>query len=246
MFGRIPRRGLICAAVLASLSAAAAHASGPNLIANGDFANIGNVWVNNTGLGSDDWQTPGATAIPDWTNVAGAANEFWVTSPNGYALSASPGNGSSFFVDLTGQANNKPYGGLEQTIATTPGVSYALTFALGSSTNWNGPGSAQAALTASATGSKLLASQLFTLAPTSTNSWATETLDFTANSTSTTIEFLANSSFTSEYTGLDNVSVTAQGSSGPPSKVPEPAGTTLMLLGLGSLALGRRRARRGA
>src|ERR1700691_5161118 len=57
-----------------------------NLVANGDFANIGGVWVNNTTLGSDDWLTGGATAIPDWTNVAGFANEFWVTSPDSYGL----------------------------------------------------------------------------------------------------------------------------------------------------------------
>jgi hypothetical protein len=241
MHGQISRG--VSAAVLALLCTANAHASGPNLISNGDFANIGNVWVNNTGLGSDDWQTPGATAIPGWSNVTGAANEFWVTSPNSYALSASPGNGSSFFVDLTGQANNKPYGGLEQTITTTPGNTYTLTFALGSSTSWNGPGSAQAALTASATGSSLLTSKLFTLAPTSANSWATETLTFKANSTSTTIEFLGDSSFTSEYTGLDNVSVTQTGSSGPPPKVPEPASVTLLLLGLSGLGLARRRSR---
>jgi hypothetical protein len=245
MLRNIPRRGLICAAVLATLSAAPAHAGGPNLIVNGDFANIGNVWINNTGLGSDDWQSAGATAIPDWSNVSGAANEFWVTSPNVYGLSAAPGNASSFFVDLTGQANNKPYGGLEQTITTTPGTTYTLTFALGSSTYYNNSGSGAAGLYASATGTVLLASSLFTLAPTSTNAWTTETLGFTADSTSTTIEFLGDSSFTSEYTGLDNVSVTAQ-SSTPPPGVPEPASVSLLLLGLGGLAAARRRDRRAA
>jgi hypothetical protein len=234
--------GLIAAGVLAATSA---YASGPNLVANGDFANIGSVWVNNTGLGSDDWVTPGATAIPDWSNVAGAANEFWVTSPNSYGLSASPGNASSFFVDLTGQANYKPYGGLEQTITTTPGTAYTLTFALGSSTYYNNSGSGAAGLYASATGTVLLASSLFTLAPTSTNAWASETLDFTANSTSTTIEFLGDSQYTSEYVGLDNVSVTAQSSTPPPS-VPEPASVSLLLLGLGGLAAARRRGRRAA
>jgi hypothetical protein len=233
--------GLIAAAVLVATSA---YASGPNLVTNGDFANIGSVWVNNTGIGSDDWLTPAATAIPDWSNVAGAANEFWVTSPNGYGLSASPGNASSFFVDLTGQANDKPYGGIEQTITTTPDTTYTLTFALGSSTRYNNSGSGAAALYASATGTVLLASSLFTLAPTSINGWATETLSFTANSTSTTIEFLGDSEYTSEYTGLDDVSVTAQGSTTPPS-VPEPASLTLLMLSLGGLGAVRRRRRSG-
>ncbi len=235
------RASLVSAAALVSLTAANAYAA--NLIANGDFGNIGGVWVDNTSLGSDDWQTPGATAIPDWTNVPEYANEFWVTTPNGYSgLTASPGNGSPFFVDLTGQANNKPYGGLEQTITTTPGDTYTLTFALGSSTAWNGTGLAEAALTASATGTSVLASQLFTLAPTSDDTWLTETLDFTADSTSTTIEFLADSDYTSRYTGLDDVSVTVQ-SAATPASVPEPASLTLMMLGLGGLVAARRRTR---
>ena len=89
----------------------------------------------------------------------------------------------------------------------------------------------------------LLASSLFTLAPTSTNAWATETLDFTANSTSTTIEFLGDSQYTSEYTGLDDVSVTAQSSTTPPPSVPEPASLTLLMLSLGGLGAVRRRRR---
>jgi hypothetical protein len=55
----------------------------------------------------------------------------------------------------------------------------------------------------------------------------TETLDFTANSSSTTIEFLGDSSITSEYDGLDNVSVTAA-----ITGVPEPATWAMILIGL--------------
>ena len=69
---------------------------------------------------------------------SGFANEFWVTTPNSYSgLTASPGNGSTYFVDLTGQANNLPFGGLKQTISTTAGDVYVLSFALGSATTWN-------------------------------------------------------------------------------------------------------------
>jgi hypothetical protein len=215
-------------------------ASAANLIANGDFDNIGGVWVNNTGLGSDDLQTPGSTNIPGWTNVPGFANEFWVGATNGYNLSAAPGNGSQYFVDLTGQANNKPYGGLEQMIATSPGTTYELTFNLGASTEYNSSGLGAAALTASAGG----ASQLYTFAPSSQNQWAAETLRFTATGTTTTIEFLADSAYTSRYVGLDNVSVQpTQSTSAPEIDAASAAsGLTLLLGGIATLR-GRRAAK---
>jgi Protein of unknown function (DUF642) len=197
-------------AAFASAAFISTNAGAANLATNGDFDNIGNVWTNNTGKGSNDWQTAGNVAIPGWSNVPGFANEFWVTSPNSYSgLTASPGNGSSFFVDLTGQDNNQPFGGLEQTIATTAGASYTLTFALGASTAWNLGSLAGSALTASATGSVLLASQLFTAStPSTDNQWTTETLSFVADSSSTTIEFLGDSTnVNSKYIGLDNVDV---------------------------------------
>jgi len=226
--GRIVASSLIAATMLAATGAGAA-----NLVTNGDFANTNSTWTDNTGLGSNDWLSSGAVAIPGWSNVSGFANEFWANTPNSYGLTNSPGNGSAFWVDLTGQSNTKPYGGIEQTIATTTGGHYVLTFDLGASTLYNGGDFGPAALTASA-GS---ASELFTLSPDSTNEWVTETLDFTATGSTTTVEFLADSDFTSEYTGLDNVSVT--------STVPEPAGWTMMLAGFSGLGVAMRR-RRGA
>ena len=218
---------MLVAAAITALAATEAGAA--NLVNNGDFANIGGVWVNNTGLGSDDIQAGGG-APPGWTVVN--ANEFWFSSSNGYSgLTSSPGNGSIYAIDLTGQSNSKPYGGLEQTIVTTPGQNYVLTFDLGASNAWNNATTGQAALTASAAGS----SQLFTLAPSSYDTWATETLDFTATSPSTTIEFLADSAYTSEYTGLDNVTVT--------SAVPEPGTWAVMLVGFGGLGAVMRRQR---
>jgi hypothetical protein len=204
-------------------------------VANGDFNNIGGVWVNNTGLGSDDLQTPGSTNIPGWTNVPGYANEFWVGAANGYGLQAAPGNGSQYFVDLTGQANNKPYGGIEQVISTTAGTTYSLTFDLGASTLYNSSGLGAAALTASAGG----ASALYTLTASTQSQWAPETLVFTATGSATTIEFLADSAYSSEYVGLDNVSVQPMVHSTPEID-PASAASGLTLL-LGGIAVLRSR-----
>ena len=208
-----------------------------NLVANGDFDNIGGVWTDNTGYGFDDFQSSGSTAIPDWTNVPGYTEEMWVTSPSSVGISPSPGNGSMYWVDLTGYQNYKPYGGLEQVIATTPGEIYECSFDVGSSTTYNSGAFDPAALTASATGTSQLASQLFTLSPTSTSTWATETFQFTADSSSTTIEFLADSSYSSANVGLDNVRV---------SSVPEPSDFAPLIGALLALAVFQQRRTRRA
>ena len=235
------KRNIITAAIATASALIATGAGAANLVTNGDFDNIGGVWSDNTGDGSNDFKSPGGVPIPGWSNVTGFANEFWVQTPNGYSgLTASPGNGSIYFVDLTGQLNSQPFGGLEQTISTTPGVSYMLTFALGAATTWNLDPMGGSALTASATGTTLLASQLFAAStPTTANQWQTETLSFTADSASTTIEFLGDSTnVNSRYIGLDDVSVS--------SSVPEASTWAMMLAGFASLGfVGYRRVARG-
>ncbi len=128
-----------------------------NLVSNGDFANLGAVFVENVSLGADDLLTPGGSNVPGWSNVTppGApgkyANEMWIQPNNGFGVTASPGNGGGYFIDLTGEANKKAYGGLEQKVATTSGMGYTLRFALGA------------------------------LSPATANDWATETLTFIAD-----------------------------------------------------------------
>ena len=185
-----------------------------NLVANGDFDNIGNVFVNNGGW-SDNLPLPGGTDIPDWDNIAppgappGYAEEAWIEPVNGYGDIASPDNGSGYFVDLTGYTDRKPYGGIGQSIKTLPGHQYKLTFDFGASIQYNSGALDPAAMFVHVIGATPLASQHFVLAPTSSMQWDKETVLFTADSNTTMIEFIGDSSYTSDFIGLYNVGVFA-------------------------------------
>jgi hypothetical protein len=236
-------RGLGALAFGATLLTSSLATQAANLVTNGDFDNTSSTYVANTPQGGDDLQTAGSTMVPGWTAVTGHANDIWVGPNNTYGITASPGNGSGYFLDLTGQSDVQPWGGVEQTIATQAGATYTLSFDLGASTIYNGPGTRASALTASATGASLDASKDVMLAPSTSNDWAAETLTFTADSSSTTIEFLGNPAFSSEYIGLDNVNVSMVSAPPPVTSVPEPASFAMLLAGLAGVA-GLARARR--
>src|ERR1700743_1729052 len=97
----------------------AVHAA--SLITNGDFDNTESSWVDNTGMGGDDLQTAGGTLAPGWSAVPGRANDIWIATPNAYSVTNSPSNASGYFIHLPGQADGKPYGGIQQTFATQIG-----------------------------------------------------------------------------------------------------------------------------
>jgi hypothetical protein len=134
-----------------------------------------------------------------------------------------------------------------QTIATTPGKQYELSFYLGSYTAvWGGPPVSITAVAGGTTG-------LFTNgSATSSSTWTLENLVFTASGTTTPIELIGQAG--SEYIGLDNVDVqcvntagcAATGGGGGGTAVPEPAVLGLMSLGLAAVGLGRRRQLRAA
>jgi hypothetical protein len=118
---------------------------------------------------------------------------------------------------LTGTSDHAPYDGVSQTIATTAGATYQLTFDLGSATQWG----VEDGLTASA-GST---SQVFTsVNTTTTDTWTSEVLDFTATGSSTLISLVGASG--QSYIGLDNVDVVQTGISATPLPT-----TWLMMLG---------------
>ena len=165
----------------------------------------------------------GATDMTGWT-VENAALA-WIGPSNPFSLSASDGG---YFLDLTGYHDSAPSGGVQQTIATTIGQEYELTFDLGTDPVYNTePVSIQ--VTAGSD------SDTFTSTPLNPNQWQSFSFDFTATSSSTTISLDGQASTGQKYVGLDNVSVQV---------IPEP-GTLTLFAGSGLLALaGWRRSRK--
>ncbi|WP_375329225.1 choice-of-anchor C family protein [Microcystis sp. BLCC-F210] len=177
-----------------------------NLVQNGSFetANV-NPGASFIGLGA------GSTAITGWTVSQGSIDYI------GALWQASNGSRS---LDLSGENA----GGIKQTFNTTVGKTYRVTFDLAGNPNTS-PTIKQMRI--SAAGSSANFSFDITGKSTTNMGWLSKSWDFTANSTTTTLEFI---SLTNSFAGpaLDNVSVIA---------VPEPS-SMLGLLSLGVLGIG--------
>lgn len=198
-----------------------------NLVVNGSFEN-GN-FVQNTAFSGTMSVPVGSTAITGWT-VTGNDEIAWINlnNPAGFQWGDLTPSDGDWFLDLTEFPAGAPFGGVSQDINTVVGESYALSFDLGSSTDW---GNVPSAITVNA-GST---SQTFTSAqPTNTNEWTTYSLTFAALSPITTLSFVGASG--SSYIGLDNVSALGA------SAVPIPAAIWLFGTALvGFIGFSRRR-----
>jgi hypothetical protein len=196
--------GLACAVLIAA--AATSFGASAAIVTNGSFEDTTNFVLPD---GNDTISLAvGSTAMPGWTVVNGTLA--WIGPTNTFGLTAQNG---SYFLDLTDYRDHSPYGGVSQTIATTAGGHYALTFYLGSSTQYGVPDSIFAS---AGTGSGTFTSTN----PTLNNFWQLETLLFTATGPSTLISLVGNSG--NQYIGLDNVAVEA---------VPEPSTWAMLIVG---------------
>ena len=189
-----------------------------NLLTNGSFE-LG-TFVNDGNL--TDSFNAGATTITGWSAVGRQVS--WIDVGNPWSLSAQDGNR---FLDLTGYNPGAPFGGVTQSVATTVGEHYSLSFYLGSYTAlWGGP---PISILAAAGGT----SQTFTNpAATTTSTWTPFSLLFTATSATTAVTLTGAAGV--NYIGLDNVSVDPAGAGG---AVPEPSAFALFGLGLVSFPL---------
>ncbi|HYM30308.1 MAG TPA: DUF642 domain-containing protein [Candidatus Cybelea sp.] len=208
-----------------------------NLVANGDFETpvvpVGNFTIFSVGSASlTSWSVVG----PAGTNVAIVSGSF---VQNGVTFNAQSG---AQWLDLTG-FNSNTTEGVAQTIATTIGDQYQLTYFIGNTTGGSIFG------TTSTVNVTLNGSQTFSHTNSSVNAtgltWQMFTDTFVATGTSTTIGFLNGDPSNDNSNGLDNIGLIDQGptgNNGGGTSVPEPA--SLTLLGAGLIGLGWFRRRR--
>lgn len=216
------RSSSINAAIL-TISLLCAAAAQANLLTNGSFE-TGN-FVNQ---GFDTMSLPAnSTAIAGWTVVTDTTA--WIGPTNPFGLSASDG---SYFLDLTNYETGAPFAGMSQSIVTTPGATYLLSFDLGGSTFWGRPDS----ITASAAGTSATFTTGAASNGTPNNDWYHESMQFVASAATTVITLQGSAGI--KYIGLDNASVDLIS-----APVPEPSAWGLMLCGLGVIGLVARRRR---
>lgn len=195
------------------LSSGLAHA---NLLANGSFE-AGAFTPDAHGVQHLDIGSPGPFPIDVWTPFVGGL--YWVDNANDYGVTASDGNRSINLYDpfrpLVG------IGSLQQSVASTVGTRYELTFDVG------------------AGGVRVeAAGQSADFVGTSGSGWKHSSWIFTATDTTTVVYFqglVGNS-----YNLLDNAVLTVA------APVPEPESWAMLLLGLAGLGWRARRLKRSA
>lgn len=206
------RKVCVTSLVATLLGSGLAHA---NLLANGSFEG-GTFTPDLHGVQHLD-VSAGAFPIDVWTPFVGGL--FWVDNANDYGISASDGNRSINLYDpfrpLVG------VGSLQQTIVSTIGTRYALTFDVG-----GGGVRVQAA------------GQSADFFNTGGSGWQHENWTFTANDTTTVVYFQG--LVGNGYNLLDNAVLNVA------AAVPEPESWAMLLLGLAGLVWQARRLKRSA
>ena len=172
----------------------------------------------------------GSTGITGWTVVGPEASV--VSGAFISECCTFPAEDGNQWLDLTGDVSNTVEG-VQQTVATTTGTQYTLSFWVG---NIFDPGGIYGTTSTvdvrlGGLGGTLLGAFTNSSTTRGTQVWEQFTTSFTATGSSTTLDFLNADPGSDNSNGLDNVVLTV-GATG----IPEPG--TLSLLGLGIIGLG--------
>jgi hypothetical protein len=216
------------AATVALLACGAANAQ---LIANGSFETP----VVNPG--TFQLFVVGSSGLTGWSVIGPAGRDIANVnnfSQNGVTFAAQSGNQS---LDLTGFNDNSTEG-VAQTIATTIGDRYHLTFYVGNTTG-GGIFGTTSTVDLLLNGGQVLAA-VNSAVNTTGLTWQQFSFDFVATGASTALGFVNGDPGTDNSNFLDNVVLVDQG---PVGAVPEPQTYALMLAGFSLIGLmaGRRR-----
>ena len=206
----------------ATLAVAAVLAAQANLITNGSFE------LPVVSAGGFASFAVGSTAIPGFTVVGPAGKEVSIASGSSSQFDVSfPAEDGSQWLDLTGLASNSTEG-VAQTIATTIGHVYQLSYFIGDTTGGGVFGSTST-VNVSVNGVPTFSDTNSTVSPT-TLTYQQFTHTFIATGISTTLVFLNGDPPSDNSNMLDNI-VLADLSPAGASPVPEP--TLLALFGTG-------------
>lgn len=196
-----------------------------NLITNGSFE------TPTVPVGSFSNFNSGSTAITGWT-VVGPQVSIVSGSYTSGGLSF-PAEDAVQWLDLTGFISNTAEG-VEQTVATTGGTTYNLSYFVGNQVAPSVGYGTTSTVEVVVNGSVLQTSTNSCCAGSTTQNWEQFQTSFVATSSSTLLEFLNEDPSTDNTNGLDNVMLTVGGT----SSVPEPSTLPLLAaMGLGCAAL---------
>jgi len=219
--GGLDKHGLLKLSIVSSVLAVGALIVTPvqaaNLIQNGSFED-------GPDPGSFASLSSGSTVITGWEVTPVSIDyigTFWLASNGARSL------------DMNGPSAP---GGIKQTFSTTPGTKYRVTFDLAGNFTEPNANNGIRTLRVSAAGTSANFDFDITGKSSTNMGWVSTFWDFTANSTTTTLEFNG-ANGTGAGAALDNVSVMAHSDPPTPTSIPEPS-SILGLLSLGVLGIG--------